>query len=120
LQLTTEVKYLRLILDKGLTWKAQPKNVIKAYRAFLTCKGTFGKTWGLKTRVMHWIYTMVIRPELNYGSTVWWLRVRYNVSRTELSNIQRLAWLAIREAMKTTPNSCNEGPPGTSSSSCDD
>jgi hypothetical protein len=29
LQLTTEVKYLGLILDKGLTWKAQLKNVIR-------------------------------------------------------------------------------------------
>jgi hypothetical protein len=36
LQLTTKVKYLGLILDKGLTWKAQLKNVMnKAYRAFL-------------------------------------------------------------------------------------
>jgi hypothetical protein len=41
LQLTTEVKYLGLILDKGLTWKAQLKNVMnKAYRAFWACKGT--------------------------------------------------------------------------------
>ena len=28
LQLTTNVKYLGLILDKGLTWKAQLKNVM--------------------------------------------------------------------------------------------
>ena len=34
LQLTTDVKYLGLILDKGLTWKAQLKNVMnKTYRA---------------------------------------------------------------------------------------
>jgi hypothetical protein len=92
LQLTTEVKYLELILDKELTWKAQMKNVMdKAYTAFWTCKGTSGKTWGLKPRVVHWIYTMVIRPVLTYSSTVWWLKVRYNVSKTELSKIQRLA-----------------------------
>ena len=36
LQLTTEVIYLGLILDKGLTWKAQLKNVMsKAYTPFL-------------------------------------------------------------------------------------
>jgi hypothetical protein len=40
---------------------------------------------------------------LTYGSTVWWLRVRYNVSRTKLSKIQRLACLTITGAMKTTP-----------------
>jgi hypothetical protein len=54
LQLTTEVIYLGLILDKGLTWKAQLKNVMStAYRPFWTCKGTFGKIWVLKTRVVH-------------------------------------------------------------------
>jgi hypothetical protein len=56
LRLTTEVKYLGLILGKGLTWKAQLRIVMnKAYRAFWTHKGTFGKTWGLKPRVVHWI-----------------------------------------------------------------
>jgi len=51
LQLTTEVIYLGLILDKGLAWKAQLKNVMsKAYRPFWICKGTFGKIWGLKTQ----------------------------------------------------------------------
>jgi len=77
LQLTTKVKYLGLTLDKGLTWKTQLKNLItKADRAFWTCTGTSGKIWGLKPRVVHWIYTMVVRPILTYGSTVWWLRVR--------------------------------------------
>jgi hypothetical protein len=45
LQLTTEVQYLGLILDKGLMRKVQLKNVMnKAYRAFWTFKGTFVKT----------------------------------------------------------------------------
>jgi hypothetical protein len=51
---------------------------------------------------------MVIRPILTYGSTVWWPEVRYNVSRTELSKIKRLACLAITEAMKTTPTAATE------------
>ena len=67
----TKVKYLGFILDKGLTWKAQLENaMIKAYRAFWTCQGTFGKTWGLKTNLLNWIHTMVIRPTLTYGSMV--------------------------------------------------
>ena len=50
------VKCLGLILDKGLTWKAQQLSAInKAYRVFWTCKSTFGKTGGLKSRVVHWI-----------------------------------------------------------------
>jgi len=56
MQLTMKVKYLGLIVDEGLTWKAQQQSVMnKAYRAFWACKSTFGKTWGLKSRVVHWI-----------------------------------------------------------------
>jgi hypothetical protein len=51
--------------------------------------------------MVHWNYTMVIRPVLTYGSKFWWPRVRYNVSRTELSKLQRLACLAVTGAMKT-------------------
>jgi len=76
LQLTTEVKYHGLTLDKGLTWKVQLQIVInKIYRALWTCNATFGKTCGLKYRVAYWIHTMVIRPKLIYGSTVQWHRV---------------------------------------------
>ena len=51
---------------------------------------------------------MVFRPILTYGSTVWWPRVGYNVSRTELSKFQRLPCLAITGVMKTTPTATME------------
>jgi len=42
LQLTTKVKYLGIILDKGLTWKTQPKNMMnKAY----TTLDLYGHIW---------------------------------------------------------------------------
>jgi hypothetical protein len=45
IQLSSEVKYLGLTLDKGLTWKKQLDRVTnKVYRAFWTCRGTFGRT----------------------------------------------------------------------------
>jgi len=104
LQLTTKVKYIGLFLGKELTRKAQEQSVMnKAYWAFWTCKSTFGKTWGLKSRVVHWIYTMVFRTILIYGSMVWRQRVRYNVSKTELSMLQRLACLAITGVIQMTP-----------------
>jgi hypothetical protein len=60
LQPTTEVKCLGLILAKGFMWKARLKNVMnKAYRELWPCKGTFGKTWGLK-------------PRWHIGSTPWY------------------------------------------------
>jgi hypothetical protein len=47
------MKYLEVTLYKGLTWKKQLDKVIdKAYKAFWTCSGTFGKTWGLKPKVI--------------------------------------------------------------------
>jgi hypothetical protein len=101
LQLTSLVKCLGFTLDKGLTWKAHLENVInKAHR---TCKGTSGKTWALKPRVLHWIYTMVIRLILTYGSMVWWPTVRFNVNRMELNKLQRLACLAITGATRMIP-----------------
>jgi hypothetical protein len=78
----------------------------KAYRAFWTCNGTFGKTWDLKPRVVHWFCTMVIRPVLTYGCTVWWPKVRYNVSRTELSKLQNLS--GYNRVMKMTPTAAIE------------
>jgi hypothetical protein len=60
IQLSSEVKYLGLTLDKGLTWKMQLDKVIsKAYKAFWTCRSTFGKTWRLKPKVIYWLYTAV-------------------------------------------------------------
>ena len=95
-------------MENGLTLKAQLKNVMnKAYRAFWTCKGTSGKTWGLKPKVLHWIHIMIIRPILTYGSTVWWQRVSYNVKKMELIKLQRLACLAIT-VIKTTPTAAME------------
>jgi hypothetical protein len=77
LQVTTEFSYLKLILDKGLSRNALLKKVMnKAYWAFCTCKGTFGKMWRLKTRVLYWICAMVIRLILICESMVWWPRLK--------------------------------------------
>jgi hypothetical protein len=46
IQLSNEVKYLGITLDKGLIWKKQlDKAISKAYKALWTCRGIFGKTW---------------------------------------------------------------------------
>jgi hypothetical protein len=58
IQLSSEAKYLGLMLDKGLTWKKHLDKVISmAYKACWICRGTFGKSWGLKLKVIYWIYT---------------------------------------------------------------
>jgi hypothetical protein len=51
---------------------------------------------------------MVYRPILTNGSTVWWTRVNYNISRMELNELQSLACLAVTGAVKITPTAAME------------
>jgi hypothetical protein len=100
IQFSHDVKYLGLVLGKGLTLKGQLAKVInKAYKAFWTCRGMFGKTWGLWPHVVYWIYTAVIRPIITYSITVWWPRVKLKTSKAELSKLQRSACLSSTEAL---------------------
>jgi hypothetical protein len=70
LQLTTEVRYPGLILNRGLTRKARLKNVIRHTGLFEPVRAHL-----VKLRVVHLICTMVIIPMLTYSSMVWWPRV---------------------------------------------
>jgi hypothetical protein len=106
-------KYLGLMLDSGLTWGVQLDNVTnRAYRAFWTRKGTFGKTWGLKPRVVHVLYTVVVRPIITCAATVWWPRMKYQTGQLKLSKLQRLACLGITGAMRAAPTTAIEVLPG--------
>jgi hypothetical protein len=75
----------------------------KAYKAFWTCRSTFGKTWGLKPKAIYWIYTEVVTLIVTYAATVWWPRVKLKTSQAELSKLQMMAFLGITGAMRTAP-----------------
>jgi hypothetical protein len=60
------------------------------------------------------MYNLVIRLVLTYDSTVWWPRVTYRFSRTELSKLQRSAGLAVTEVMRITPTATKGFLPGNS------
>jgi hypothetical protein len=82
IQLSSKLKYPIVTLDKGLTWKKQLDKVIdKACKPFWTCRGTFGKTWGLKPKVLYWIYTAVVRLIAIYAATIRWPRVKLKASQ---------------------------------------
>jgi hypothetical protein len=106
IQLSSGVKYLGIILDKGLTWKKQlDKAINRAYKAFWTRRGTFGKSWGLRPKV---------RPIITYAATIWWPRVKFKTSQAELGKLQKMACLGITGAMRTAPTAAMEvllGPP---------
>jgi hypothetical protein len=102
IQPSSEVKYLAVTLDKGLTWKKQLDKVIdNAYK-------DFWKTWGLKPKVVYWIYTAVVRPIVTYAATILWPRVKFITSEAELSRQQRMACLRIIGAMRTAPTAAME------------
>ena len=109
IEMSSEVKYLGLILDKGLTWKMQLETVTqKATKALWACRNAIGKTWGLKPKVVLWIYTAIVRPIITYASTTWWMALNVINSRNKLSKVQRLACLSVTGAMRTTPTAAME------------
>ncbi|KAL0820148.1 hypothetical protein ABMA28_005307 [Loxostege sticticalis] len=104
-----EVKYLGLTLDKELSWSKHQYNItMKALRVFGMCRTAYGKTWGLKPKIMKWIYLMMVRPILLYGSIVWWPRTKLKTCRVALSKLQRVACMAMTGAFRTTPTAAVE------------
>jgi hypothetical protein len=70
------VKCLGVILDAKLTSKKHVKQKTnKAYSSFWLCHQSLVKTWGLKPKVVHWLYTDRVRPMLMYTAIVCWLKV---------------------------------------------
>lgn len=109
IQLSGEVKYLGVILDSKLTWNPQLQRVKnRAEKTLILARRIQGKTWGLKPKMMHWLYTVVVRPMITYASLVWWTKTQQHSAIAELSKVQRLACLAITGAMKTAPTAAIE------------
>jgi hypothetical protein len=109
IQISTEDKYLGPTLGKGLNWETQlDKVTITTYRDFRTCRGTFGRTWGLRSKVVHWMYTIVVISTIIYAATVWWPRVKFKANRAELSKLESLASLDNVGSMGMAPTTALE------------
>jgi len=66
-----QVKYLGVILDSKLNWNPHvDAKCQKAITAFYQLCRTTGNTWGYSPKVVHWLYTVVIRPMLSYAAVV--------------------------------------------------
>ena len=68
------VKYLGVILDSRLTRREHVNiKVKKAHNSLWACRRTFGAMWGLRPKVVHWLYVSIIWPSITFVSLVWWL-----------------------------------------------
>jgi hypothetical protein len=103
LKMLGEVKYLGVISDSKLNWNQHLQKIIrKAQTTFVVVRRMYGKKWGLRPNMVHWLYTRVIRPSILHAALVCWPKVKQRTTKIQLGRIQRMACLAITGAMKST------------------
>jgi len=64
--------------------------------------------WGLRPKVVHWIYVTIVCPTISFASLVWWPGCQTASTKNKLSKVKRLACLGIMEVFRTTPTSAME------------
>ena len=107
--LSQTVKYLGIHFDSKLSWNTHLQaTTSRAKAAFWTLRGCFGATWGLKPKVVIWLYKTIIRPMLSYGCLIWWKRAQLLTSQNLLNKFQRLICTAATGAIKSTPTTALE------------
>jgi hypothetical protein len=80
LHCSTSVKYLGVVLDSWLTWREHMDvKVRKAHNLLWACRRAYGVMWGLRPRVVYWIFVSFIRPSITFASLVCGLVVRWPV-----------------------------------------
>jgi hypothetical protein len=88
------------------------KHLQKIIRKAKTTSGVarrmYGKKWGRRPIMVHWLYTRVIRPSIFHAALDWWPKVKQKSTKTQSGRIQRMASLAITGAMKSTPTAAME------------
>lgn len=109
LSLSNEARYLGIILDSKLNWRSNiEERARKASVALYACKRMVGVRWGLGPKVVHWLYTAIVRPILTYGVLVWWTAMEKNCYFNKLTRIQRAACVSITGAISSTPTAALE------------
>jgi hypothetical protein len=98
LSLSGSIKYLGVILDSRLTWRENVDvKVRKAYNLLWACRRACGAGWGLRPRVVHWLYVAIVRPTIPFASLVWWPGCQMASAKKNLSKVQSLYDLWYRD-----------------------
>jgi hypothetical protein len=74
LSLSESVTDLGVILDSRLTCREHlDVKVRKAHNLLLACRRTCGARWGLRPKMVHWLYVAIVWPTISFASLAWWL-----------------------------------------------
>ncbi len=104
-----EVKYLGVILDDKLTWKARVNaQVKKGLRAQELCNAFIYRAWGLSPKMTLWLYKCMIIHNITYAAVVWLDIMDIALVRSDLERFQGATCTMITEAMRTTPTKVPE------------
>ena len=57
LPLSSEVKYLGVVMNSNLHWKRNTEERMKK-----KCRNSIGKSWSFPPRTIRWIYLAIVRP----------------------------------------------------------
>jgi len=82
--------------------------VRKAQNLLWACSRANGVAWGLRPRVVHWLYVSITTLSVTFASLVWWAGCQTASAKKNLSRIQKLAYLGMTGAMCTTPTKAVE------------
>ena len=104
-----QVKYLGVTITDQLDWKVHVRNQIsKARNNLHLMNRVVGNAWGLKPKVVLWIYQAIIVPRITYGAIAWWTTVTLDTIRRELDSLQCGALRKVLGAFRTTPGRAME------------
>jgi hypothetical protein len=86
--LRTEKRFLGVIIDDELSWKAHVHHIIgKVHRILRFAKRLHTSTWGASLRDMRKLYLTSIRPVITYGCGAWFVRSLDHSLKWRLSNV---------------------------------
>ena len=75
------------------------ERIKKAYAALYSCQKLIGKSWGLKPRLIYWIYKAIVRPILAHG---WWPIMNIKTHASFIERVNRVVALSITGARRST------------------
>ena len=101
---SASVRYLGVILDRGLTFREHVKVKFKTAKfKLLQVRNAIGKFWGPSPAQIRWIYTSIIRPSITYGCLVWGKVTRHKYFLQAAEKLQRMALMPMAPIRTHSP-----------------